>query len=492
MRCPEAQQIAAVLERTVMLPEAGGKCRTFDGIFRPAAAAGGEWRPIRSCMEPGDVAALVLNPDQIAGIRHRHQTRLVVFDIDAHGSNPSPYWHPDGPEASPALQRLLGEAEAVGAASVVFRSSQSGGWHVWVLLPEARHYSVAACIGLTLAARAALQVAGGRLEVFPNLTSYRETSDARCFARPHAFRLPGQQGGATWIGGPVGWCSEPSTAWEEAAAAVELADGAATPAWSELLEEAAVIRRRRVLRGPGVGRHRPHRPHAVEWTGPSQSEKNLGLLAWDLYQPAETPEQLGARVAEAARACPGFSRYASADTVRRLDAWCLEWARSCHHRRHRASANPKPRSSDPGWNLRLHREAVAKVIDAAESLAKSHGEKALRFSERRLAELLTMSRMTFRKVKGLFKTRLAAAIARPVPVGLHPSLKGGTTAQHHQSPVSDPENESLDPVPPVAFRPCRPPPPPPSVMPIAPARDATARREFERNELARWLGLCAA
>lgn len=493
MRSPEAQRIAAVLERTVMLPEAGGQCRTFDPILRPDA--GGKWRTAHGCYDVPTMAALVLDPKLIAGIRHRHQTRLVVFDIDAHGAAVSPYWQPAGPDHSPALQRLLAVAEAVGCGHAIFRTP-SGGWHVWVLLPEAAHHSVAAGIGLALAARVALQVAPGRLEVFPTLTRWSDTPDARHRPRSHGFRLPGQQGGATWIGGAVGWCSEPSTAWEEAAAAVELADGAATPAWAELLEEAAELRRRhrprRALRGPGVGRHRPQRPHAVEWTGPGESNTNIGLLTTRLYQPGETPEQLGARVAAAARACPGFSRYASRDTVSRLDAWCRDWASHCHRYPPAAAADRKPRSSDPGRNHRLHREAVAKVIDAAVAIARDHGEAALRFSERRLAELLSMTRTTFRKVKGLFQTRLAAAIARPAVVGLHPYAKGGTMAQLHRSPVSDPENESLDPVPPVAFRPCRPPPPPPSAMPIAPARDATARREFERNELARWLGLCAA
>jgi hypothetical protein len=196
-------------------------------------------------------------------------------------------------------------------------------------------------------------------------------------------------------------------------------------------------------------------------------------------------------MAAAARACPGFSRYASRDTVARLDAWCRDWARSCHRRPPRAVASRR-QSTDPGRNHRLHREAVAKVIDAAVVIARDHGEAALRFSERRSAELLAMTRTTFRKVKGLFKTRLAAAIARPAAVGLHPCAKGGAAAQLHQSPDCSPEIESLDLVPPVAFRPCRPPPPPPLAMPIAPARDSTSRREFERNELARWLGLAAA
>lgn len=493
MRSPEAQRIVRVLESTVMLVEPGGQHRTFDAILRPPA--GGEWRTLRGCQEPGDVAAMVLDPERIAGVRHRHQTRLVVIDVDAHGSNPSPYWSPAGPDHSPALQRLLAAAEAVGCAHAIFRTP-SGGWHAWIVLPEAVHHSAAAVIGQDLAARAGLELAPGRLEVFPTLTRFSETSDPRHRPCSNGFRLPGQQGAATWLGGSVGWCTEPSTAWAEAEAAIELADGAICPAWAELLEQATDRRRRYRRRlapqGPGAGRHRPHREHGVEWTGAHQSNDNLGALANALYQPGEAPELLGARVAAAARACPGFDQHASLDTKQRLEPWCLAWAVACHRHPPQAKASHKPCSSDPGRNHRLHREMVARVIDAAVAIARDHGEAALQFSERRLAELLAMTRTTFRKVKALFKVRLAAAIFRPAVVGIHPYAKGGTTAQPHQSPVSDPENQSLDPVPPVASRPCRPPPPPPSALPIAPARDSTARREHERAELARWLGLMPA
>lgn len=504
MRCPEALLIARVLEKALMLPEAGGHCRTFDPILRPPA--GGEWSTAHGCYDVPTMAAMVLDPAKIVGSRHRHQTRLVVSDIDRHGAAISPYWHPDGPEASPALQRLLGEAEAVGCCHAIFRTP-SGGWHVWILLPEAVHHSVAAAIGLALAARADLQVTPGRLEVFPSLTRWSDSPDARHRPRCNGFRLPGQQGGATWIGGAVGWCDEPATAWEEAAAAVELADGAATPAWAELLEEAAVTRRRhrprRVLRGPGVGRHRPHRPHAVEWTGPGESNDNIGLLTTRLYQPGEAPEQLGERVAVAARACPGFSRYASRDTVSRLTAWCLHWAIACHRRPPRATAS-RCQSTDPGRNHRLHREAVCRLIDAAHRAAREHGAEVFGWSERRVAEFAQVGRNTLRSLLSLWRGRITAAVygapagggSDPLPKGVH--LRGQeetmqrSEARHGVGLVSVPEINSLDPVPPVAFRPCRPPPPPPLAMPIAPARDATARREHERAELARWLGLAAA
>ncbi len=414
-----------------MLAEAGGRHRTFDPILRPPV--GGEWRTENwGCREPEAVAAAVLDPSEVIGLRHRHQTRLVVFDIDAHGANPSPYWHPAGPHASPAIESLLAEAEAVGAATVIYRTP-CGGWHVWILLPEVVHHSLAAGIGPVLAARAGLELGSGRLEAFPSLTSYSEAPDPRDRPRSHGFRLPGQQGGATWIGGAVGWCDETATAWEEAAAAAELADGAATPAWEELLEEAAELRRRRRprrdLQGPGAGRHRAPRPHAVEWTGPAQSNENLGALTNALYQPGETPERLGARVAAAARVCPGFDRYASADTVRRLDAWCRDWARSCHRRPPRATAC-RPQSSDPGRNARLQRQAICMVIAMAHHVAKEVGEDALHWSERKIARATNLHRATVKKLLHIWKGRVIAAIfsgrgrlrRRP---GTDPSPRGG-------------------------------------------------------------------
>jgi hypothetical protein len=479
--------VAAVLKTTVMMPEPGGQCRTFDAIIRPAGS-GGDWHTLHGCQELGDVAAMVLDHELIVGIRHRHQTRLVVFDIDAHAAV-SPYWHPDGPDHSPGLQRLLAEAEAVGAVPVVYRTP-SGGWHVWLVLPEAVHHSAAAAIGQALAGRAGLELAKGQLEVFPSLTGFNETAGPRHWTRSNGFRLPGQQGGATWIGGAVGWCDEPSTAWAEAEAAVELAEGAISPAWSELLEEATGHRRRLAPRSPGAGRHRPHRAHAVEWTGTGESNTNIGLLTTRLYQRGEAPEQLGARVAAAARGCPGFNRYASADTVRRLDAWCLAWATACHRRPPQATAGHRPRSTDPGRNHRLHREAICRLIDAAPRAARDHGAAVFAWSERKVAAFAQVGRNTLRQLLTLWRGRITAALYRPpVASGSDPVPKGGTTAQHHQSPDCSPENESLNPVPPVASRPCRPPPPPPLAMPIAPAKATTPRREHERAELARWLAV---
>jgi hypothetical protein len=489
----ESGLIASVLCKTLMLAEAGGKHRTFDSILRPPV--GGEWRTVHNCMEPGDVAAAVLDLSVVIGLRHRHQTRLVNYDIDAHGAAVSPYWHPAGPEHSPALQRLLAAAEAVGCSHAIYRTPR-GGWHAWILLPEAVHYSVAATIGQVIAARAGLELDPGRLEVFPTLTRYSEASDPRHRPRSQAFRLPGQHGGSTWIGGPVGWCSEPSTAWEEAAAAVELADGVATAEWQELLLEAVVLRRERrprsALRAPGAGRHRAPRAHSIEWTGPSQSMRNLGALTNALYQPGETPEQLGARVAAAARVCPGFDRYASDDTKGRLETWAIDWARCCCS--HPPVAR-KRQSSDPGRNARLRRENTCLIIATAHMAAKTVGEDALDWSERRVAKVTTLHRTTVKKLFHIWQGRVRSALhagrgRRLFAAGTYP-LPRGVHSQPAWLPlpaVPPVENRHLESVPTGPPAEDRPRSPQPSQQEVSVALDwLAAKKVREQAELAAWI-----
>ena len=476
-----------------MLAEAGGRHRTFDPILRPPV--GGEWyTETWGCRGPEAVAAAVLDPSEVIGLRHRHQTRLVVFDIDAHGTNPSPYWHPAGPDASPALQSLLAEAEAVGAATVIYRTP-SGGWHVWILLPEAVHHSIAAAIGPVLAARAGLELDSGRLEAFPSLTRYSEAPDPRHRPRSHGFRLPGQQGGATWIGGAVGWSDEPVTAWEEAAAALELADGAATPTWEKALEEAAELRRRHCPRPVGsaaAGRHRDPRTHAVEWTGPQQSNANLGALATALYQPGETPERLGARIATAARSAPGFDLHASDDTKGRLETWAIDWARCCCS--HPPVAR-KPQSSDPGRNARLRRENTCLMIAMAHWAAKAFGEDALNWPERKIAKVTKLHRATVKKLLHIWQGRVRSALhagrgRRLFAAGTYPLPRGGHSQPAWQPLLAVPcvEHRHLESVPtgpPAEERPRLPQPP---QQETSVALDwLAAKKAREQAELAAWI-----
>jgi hypothetical protein len=491
-RSPEAALVASVLRQTVMLPEAAAPSgRTFDPIWRPAA---GDWRTLHRCMEPAEVAALVLDPAGTIGLRHRHQTRLLVLDIDRHGSAVSPYWDPHGPTASPALQRLEAEAVRVGASIVVYRTPR-GGWHVWIVLPVAVHHQKAAAIGAALLARADLEPAPGRLELFPSRTAWSPSPDPRARPRSNGFRLPGQAGGAVWVGGALGWSDDPVTAWQEAAAAVELTDGAATPEWDALLQEAAALRRRHrpPLGSAAAGHHRKARRPCVRWTGPAQSNGNLGDLANLLYQPGLSPEQLGERVAAAARSAPGFAEHASEDTKHRLNRWAVDWAQHC-------IANPprRQKSTDPGYNQRQERLARSKMITAAYLAVKKCGPEAMNWSLRQIATVAGVHRQTAKKHLQLWKARAYAAVlsgrgrrlfgkggTHPLPRGGHlaPQATGGSLPA-----VPCVENRPLHPVP--IGPPAQDRPSPLEPLPPSTAHDLlSAKRARERAELEAWLAV---
>jgi hypothetical protein len=465
--------------------------QTFDHIVR--TAGGRAWSTTKGRSDPETIASLVLDPDWIVGLRHRSQTRLIVFDIDAHRPLLSPYWHPAGPEASPALQRLLTAAEMVGAASVIFQTP-SGGWHVFAVLPEAVPSSEAAWIARVLSARACLEEAPGQLEAFPTPLSF-QTGAPRHWKRSNGFRLPGQQGGATWLSGSVGWCSEPETAWLELQAAIEATAPADLPAWQAIRDEAQQARRRaekrlRSSRFPlAGGRHRGSAV-SVAWTGPSQSNGNLGAIANALYRHGEDPESFGSRIAAAARACPGFDRFASDDTKRRLDSWAMDRAKSCIKKPPRGAVSRCSRSTDPGRNARLHREAVCRVISRAAAVVAEHGEEAMRLSERTLAGLLGIARNTLRRLRGLVMARLTAALFRVSPAtGSDPSPKVGNADAAPEEPLAVlfKKRTSLHLTQPISPGSDRSPPPDPPPLPTRAAHPANLRRQLEREELARWL-----
>ena len=456
--------------------------RSFDPILRPADGRDG-WRTLtHRCLDPEAVAALVMDPASIIGLRHRHHTRLVAIDLDNHDQE---NWRPD----SPRLIALLAAAEAGGIVPVLIRTPN--GLHLWLALPEAGPIVRAHWQMRVLLQRA--EVDRDSVEVFPSLASGSAIADAKARPASNGIRLPGQQAGALWVGDR--WVDEPVLIWQELKAALELAE--VCPEWQELQEAAAALERehkrscRRVPSRPRASR--PPGGAPIEWTGTRQSNRLLLDLANRGYRDGHCDrEALAAYIEAAALAAPGFDRWASLDTKQRLRPWAMDKAKWVIDRP--LSARCRPRSSDPNRNTRLHATAVAKVAAAAARFGRRLGDKAMGWSERKASEAIGISRQTFRKLKPLWRVRLLAArCASRSVAGTHPSLKGG--AQPAVFFV-----ESINPVPPVTADPgrCpsdhhyRPPstadPPP---MPTLAATVVSIRRQLEREELARWLGAAA-
>jgi hypothetical protein len=482
---PDRALIASVLAAGLMLDG-----RTFHPIAQDRPGA--DWRTLRQQQGPDAIAALVVAPDVVVGLRHREKCRLVALDIDTG----SAWWSPAGPATSPQALAFTGQAEASGC-SVSWHRTPSGGWHCWAALPAPVQQSLAHQLVAGWAEAAGMTLAAGKAEAFPSFTPYSPIGRAWQWAQCHGIRLPGQARSALWTG--TGWALEPSLQWQELAAGLELAAAAAAdPAWLVALEDAH--RRRRIAnprhRSAAPQRRGPRKPVAVAWTGPDQSNYNLGRLATALWAPGIAADTLAGAIEAAAIAAPGFHQWASGDTRRRLSTWCLDWARCCIRRPPgRGSARPAP-SHNAGRNAVEHRRAVVAVIDGAVRLVAEHGTAAFELSERVVSEALKISRSTFRRLKSLFLSRVTAALFPVRSTGSHPLPKGyapqgaATAASCPAVPVL--ENQSFPSVSTGPPAPDRPPPPPPPAVPTSPARVTTARRDRERDEIARWLGQAAA
>lgn len=485
MGCPEAELIAQVLRDGLMLDG-----RSFDPITRRPGEA---WRTLRNRqLDPAEAAALVLDSEEVLGLRHRCRCRLLVIDVDHHGAKPSPYWHPEG--QSPELLRLQAEAEAAGCPGPLIRSSSSGGLHVWLALPVPLPCELAHWVGRALLHRAGMEPGPGRCELFPSSTPWSPGRDCKEWHRRHGIRLPGQAGSALHTG--RGWADDPQLPWLELRAALQAAE--AGPAWDDLLAEAeALMTAHKRASRPRSAFPLPRRSagtirHRVRWTGPGQSNRNLGDLANVAYRQTQhrDPEALGAVVEALARNCPGFDQHASADTRQNLSAWCLRWARSC------LSKPPTARrtaSTDPGRNARLHREAVCRVIDAAARAARENGVDVLGWSERMVAEFAGVARNTLRPLLNLWRSRVTAAVfGVRGAAGSDPSpTRGGTQflGSIPETPaVSFLRSSIFFPVatgPPGGDRQRSPHPP----LELVPSADwLRFKRERERAELLAWIG----
>lgn len=463
--------------------------RTFDLIRKPADGSGG-WQTVPyQCFEPEAVAAMVMDPAWIIGLRHRYHVRLLVVDLDNHHGVEN--WHPD----SPRLIALQAAAAAAGIAPSLHRTPN--GLHLCLAIPEAVPKVRAHWVLRELLQRA--QVDSVEVELFPSLASGSTIADAKARPASNGIRLPGQAGSALWAGGR--WVDDPVLIWQQLEADLELAE--VCPEWQELQEAAAALERQhkrpcrrfpsrpRASRPPGGG-------DPIEWTGPGQSNAHLGALANRGYRDGHRDrEALAAYIEAEALAAPGFDRWASLDTRRRLQSWAMEWASACIARP--PLARCRPRSNDPNHNTRHHATVVAKVAAAAARFGRRLGDKAMAWSERKASEAIGITRQTFRKLKPLWRVRLlAACYASRSVAGTHPSPKGG--AQPAVLSV-----ESINPSPPVTADLARCPsdchcrPPSAADPPPMPTRAATvalhswqaAQRSREREELARWLGAAA-
>lgn len=373
--------------------------------------------------------------------------------------------------------------------------------HLWLALPDAVPKVRAHWVSRELLQRAGVDSV--EVELFPSLASGSTIADAKARPASNGIRLPGQHGGALWVGDR--WVDDPVLIWQQLEADLELAE--VCPEWQELQEAAAALEqehkraRRRFPSRPRSSR-RPGGDDPIEWTGTGQSNRLLFDLAQRGYREGHRDcEALAAYIEAAALVAPGFDRWASLDTKQRLRPWAMDKAKWLIARPPLAKC--RPRSNDPGRNARRSRESFCTLIDGSERAAREFGAAAVVWSARKISEYTGIHRKTLSRKRFNWPLRLLAILHRrrsehPAVAGTHPSPKGG--AQPAVVSV-----ESINPSPPVTADParclpdhhCRPPstadPPP------MPTRAATVslhswqavQRSREREELARWLGAAA-
>jgi hypothetical protein len=125
-----------------------------------------------------------ISPDCLIGLSFGKTTRYILLDID----RGSPY-HPLNNEAK--FRELLGVYEEIGLIeSIIVQSSNSGGIHVYFVLPtEVKTYALA-CAMRFVATSQGFTVKDGTLEIFPNTKAYNKNKPSAY----KAHRLPLQQG----------------------------------------------------------------------------------------------------------------------------------------------------------------------------------------------------------------------------------------------------------------------------------------------------------
>ena len=126
------------------------------------------------------------DPNYFAGVRHGNSTSHAALDIDKN----SPY-HPNQDET--AIPRIKAALESIGLVRfLTVRSSNSGGLHIHIALPEKVKTFKLACAIATELLKAGFAIAKGKLEIFPNTKPYSPNPLEPTYY--NGLRLPLQQG----------------------------------------------------------------------------------------------------------------------------------------------------------------------------------------------------------------------------------------------------------------------------------------------------------
>lgn len=126
------------------------------------------------------------DPNYFVGVRHGNSTSHAGLDLDKN----SPY-HPNQDET--AIPRIKAVLESIGLVRYLkLRSSNSGGLHIYIPLPEKVNTFKLACAIATALLKDGFVIGKGKLEIFPNIKPYSPNPLEPTYY--NGLRLPLQQG----------------------------------------------------------------------------------------------------------------------------------------------------------------------------------------------------------------------------------------------------------------------------------------------------------
>lgn len=320
-------------------------CYLWNTIEAPTPKPGQkiEWKTNKYKMTPRTLYRRWGDPTQVVGVRFGRETTYFALDIDIK----SPY-HPS--QDASAFKQVRLALEMIGIYRVlIVRSSDSGGFHLYIPLEESvPSFRLALAVQQTLKAQG-FEIRGGTLEIFPNVKPYAKPGQ---FSNYNALRLPLQPQTGSYLVDEDG-----AFVTDDLGQFLELWKTAARQQDMGELREAIAH-----ARSSNRGQYRPGSAKVKDWeddlkneieqgwTGPSQTNYLLGKIGcYGVVFRGLEGEALASYIEQTASQAPGFAQWCRHQPEIKLRA--AMWAKS-------AEAYYWPLGSNPRREGNVHKDEL--------------------------------------------------------------------------------------------------------------------------------------
>jgi hypothetical protein len=162
----------------------------YDSIyaFTPQDKSKPQWKTKKGRITPEELVEDWQKPNLLVGVGFGKETSYFMLDIDQHSIN-HPFQTPDG------IKSIVHCLEDIGLCRyIIIQSSDSNGIHLYFPLPQAvPTFALANLISEYLTTNS-FKIAGGTLEIFPNLKAYVNRKNYQDWTKYQRHRLPLQEG----------------------------------------------------------------------------------------------------------------------------------------------------------------------------------------------------------------------------------------------------------------------------------------------------------